>query len=203
LKTAPVAVQRESFAKDLALGSMYDDPEGIPSVVVVNTKTRERTRLRGQEPSPQGMHVQEAVIADTRRDSYAVVVMGSEKATLRYDEAYLKQMTAGGGVPTTPGPNAGAASERANVDGKPASTAATTTAASAAGSPQERSEMASRHPSMPTPPPADPGAQGRTPPGLRPPSPGGHPSRPSMKMRRSLTGPQAVRVAPPIPAPGQ
>ncbi|WP_075089973.1 hypothetical protein [Verrucomicrobium spinosum] len=52
LKTAPVAIQRESFAKNLALGSMYDDAEGVTCVVVVNTKTRERTRLKGQEPPP-------------------------------------------------------------------------------------------------------------------------------------------------------
>jgi hypothetical protein len=105
LKTAPVAIQRESFSKNLALGSMYDDAEGVTCVVVVNTKTRERTRLKGQEPAANGMRVTESVIADTRRDSYAVIVSGGEKATLRYDTAFLKQMAAGqGGGATTQTP---------------------------------------------------------------------------------------------------
>lgn len=186
LKTAPVAIQRESFAKNLALGSMYDDVDGVTSVVVVNTKTRERSRLRGQEPGANGMRVEESVIADTRRDSYAVVTMGGEKATLRYDEAFLKQMAAGGGVTPT---GSGAGQQRASghgvepsANGQPTPlTAMNGESATAAGAP-----MVNTSGSGPTP----------TPPGVRTPFPTG---RPTIANRRRLTAPQGAPQPPPQP----
>lgn len=189
LKTAPVAIQRESFAKNLALGSMYDDVDGVTSVVVVNTKTRERSRLRGQEPGANGMRVEESVIADTRRDSYAVVTMGGEKATLRYDEAFLKQMAAGGGVTPT---GSGAGQQRASghgvepsANGQPAPlTAMNGESATAAGAPPTGAPMANTSGNGPAP----------TPPGVRTPFPTG---RPTIANRRRLTAPQGAPQAPP------
>lgn len=191
LKTAPVAVQRESFAKNLALGSMYDDVDGVTSVVIVNTKTRERTRLRGQEPSANGIRVEESVIADTRRDSYAVVVMGGEKATLRYDEAFLKQMAAGGGVSPT---GAGAAQRHAANggaepmgDGQPAPmTAMNGAPAMGGGGAAPNAPMSNVAGGGPAP----------TPPAVRTPYPNG---RPTIANRRRLTAPQGVPQPPPQP----
>src|SRR5262245_60918488 len=48
-KTAPAATESPSFARDLAIGSMYQ-LGGEITVVVVNTKTDERTTLRGRKP---------------------------------------------------------------------------------------------------------------------------------------------------------
>lgn len=191
LKTAPVAIQRESFAKNLALGSMYDDADGVTSVVVVNTKTRERSRLRGQEAGTNGMRVEESVIADTRRDSYAVVVMGGEKATLRYDEAFLKQLAAGGGVSPT-GTGAGQRQAAGNGatptgDGQPAPmTAMNGAPAMGAGSTAPNASVPNVSGNGPAP----------TPPGVRTPYPSG---RPTIANRRRLTAPQGAPQPPPQP----
>lgn len=191
LKTAPVAVQRESFAKNLALGSMYDDAEGMTSVVVVNTKTRERTRLKGKDAAPNGMRVEEAVIADTRRDSYAVVLMGGEKATLRYDEAYLKQMAAGGGGGG--GANPALAAAAAAKKGNP--NAGAMTDAEAPMGAETGNDMAA---SAPPPPPKGAAAMNQNhgshptpmPPGARMPGPGmPGGGRPTVPSRRRLTAP--------------
>lgn len=210
LKTAPVALQRESFAKNLALGSMYDDAEGVTCVVVVNTKTRERTRLKGQEPGANGMRVMESVIADTRRDSYAVVVSGGEKATLRYDTAFLKQMAAGqGGGMTTQTQSNGTGQKPPPNGGAPD---AATAAMNMANMEQDQS-------GAPQPPPGaygQPPPQGANagmmngggaptplPPGIRP-LPGQTPNmgagRPNIPSRRRLTVPPN-QAPPPPPQP--
>ncbi|RBP39036.1 hypothetical protein DES53_11060 [Roseimicrobium gellanilyticum] len=93
LKTAPVVEAAQSFAQDLAIASMYQ--LGVEAtVVVVNTKTRERTILRGNQPAPTGLRVKLASIKDSQKDSSAVVEMGGKEATLRYDTTYLKQRIA-------------------------------------------------------------------------------------------------------------
>ncbi|WP_038159691.1 hypothetical protein [Verrucomicrobium sp. BvORR106] len=191
LKTAPVAIQRESFAKNLALGSMYDDVDGVTSVVIVNTKTRERSRLRGQEPGDNGMRVEESVIADTRRDSYAVVTMGGEKATLRYDEAFLKQMAAGGGASPT---GAGAAQQRAASNGaEPSSTGQPAPLTAMNGAPATGSGGSAPNASLS---PGSGNGPAPTPPGVRTPFPTG---RPTIANRRRLTAPQGVPQSPPAP----
>lgn len=209
LKTAPVAIQRESFAKNLALGSMYDDAEGVTCVVVVNTKTRERTRLKGQEPAANGMRVTESVIADTRRDSYAVVVSGGEKATLRYDTAFLKQMAAGqGGGATTQAPPHGKGQKQAPNGGAPDPA----TAAMNMATEQEQSGAAQPPPgAYGQPPPQGAntgmmnggGAPTPVPPSIRP-LPGQAPNmgtgRPNIPSRRRLTVPPN-QAPPPLPPP--
>lgn len=191
LKTAPVAIQRESFAKNLALGSMYDDVDGVTSVVIVNTKTRERSRLRGQEPAANGMRVEESVIADTRRDSYAVVVMGGEKATLRYDEAFLKQMAAGGGSSPT---GAGAAQRHSNANGAdPSGEGQSAPVTTMNGAPPMGGGATAPNTPMSN---VSGGGPAPTPSGVRTPYPNG---RPTIANRRRLTAPQGVPQPPPPP----
>jgi hypothetical protein len=93
LKTAPLPVEVQSFAKDLAIGSMYQVGEET-TVVLVNTKTRERIILRNGQSASNGMRVKLASIKDTRKESSAIVQLGAQEATLRYDTSYLKQMAA-------------------------------------------------------------------------------------------------------------
>ncbi|QIF05182.1 hypothetical protein [Roseimicrobium sp. ORNL1] len=90
-KTASVVTEAPAFARDLAIGSMYQ-LGGEITVVLVNTRTHERTMLRGSEPSFDGMRVKQASIRDTRRESSVVVEMGGKDATLYYDASYFKQM---------------------------------------------------------------------------------------------------------------
>lgn len=203
LKTAPVAIQRESFAKNLALGSMYDDAEGVTCVVVVNTKTRERTRLKGQEPASNGMRVTESVIADTRRDSYAVVVSGGEKATLRYDTAFLKQMAAGQGGGGATQASSHGMTHKQPPNGAGASPDPGSGAVNMTNMEQDQS-------GAPQPPPQGAnagmmnggGAPTPVPPGIRP-QPGQPPGmgtgRPTIPSRRRLTVPPAQMQPPPQP----
>lgn len=93
LKTAPAAIQKESFAKDLVLGSMVQfGKETI--VVVVNTKTRERTELVTGEAAANGMKIKSANLQETRQDSSVEIEKGGEVAVLHYDESFLKQLAA-------------------------------------------------------------------------------------------------------------
>jgi hypothetical protein len=120
LKTAPLPVEVQSFAKDLAIGSMYQVGNET-TVVVVNTKTRERTILRNGDSAGNGMRVKLASIKDTRKESSAIVELGGQEATLRYDTSYLKQIAA---ARTTAGrpheKSAGQTAANARVDNMPA-----------------------------------------------------------------------------------
>lgn len=91
LKTAPIAIERVSFAKDLALGAVYQIGDNT-TVVVVNTKTRERYKLVNDQPSSAGIKVKAVYKKDSRKETYVEVEAGGEAATIRYDEAYQKQM---------------------------------------------------------------------------------------------------------------
>jgi hypothetical protein len=101
LKTAPVAIQKESFAKDLVLGSVFTI-DGETSVVVVNTKTRERIKLVNDQPSSTGMKVKSTSVQDTRKDTFVEVELGGDVASLRYDENFQKQLAAQGAQPQAP-----------------------------------------------------------------------------------------------------
>ncbi|TLD70127.1 hypothetical protein FEM03_13090 [Phragmitibacter flavus] len=93
LKTAAVATQKESFAKDLVLGSMYQ--VGLETtVVLVNAKTRERIRIVSTQADPNGMRIKSANILNSRRDSYAEIEKDGEIAILRYDDRLQKQLAA-------------------------------------------------------------------------------------------------------------
>lgn len=100
LKTAPAAIQRESFAKDLALAGITRIGD-VTTVLLVNTKTREYLRLKNEEMHASGMKVKTVNMKDVRSDSSVEVIMGTETTVLKYDDGFLKQMAAQ--VPT---PNA-------------------------------------------------------------------------------------------------
>lgn len=93
LKTAPAVVENVSFAKDLAIGSHYGDTEN-PTIVIVNTKTHERTRLRKGETSANGMKLAGVKIGATRKETTVEVTLGSETTELSYNSEYLSQMAA-------------------------------------------------------------------------------------------------------------
>lgn len=96
LKTAPPAVQPESFAKDLALSSISGS-EASPVVVVVNTKTRERTTLRGGEakPADQTMIIKSVHSDAPRKERYVEVEQAGQVAKIFYDENLIKVAGAG------------------------------------------------------------------------------------------------------------
>ena len=101
LKTAPVAVAKESFAKDLSLAGISSDPGGT-TVVLVNTKTREYTRLKNDEPATNGMKVKSVHDADRRSEMSVELELGNETAEVRVDETFLKQVAASRGAPAMP-----------------------------------------------------------------------------------------------------
>lgn len=99
LKTAPAVVESVSFAKDLAIVSHYGDKEN-PTIVIVNTKTHDRIRLKKGETASNGVRLTEIKLGETRRDTVVEVVLGSETTELKYNPEYMSQMAAsGGGVP--------------------------------------------------------------------------------------------------------
>ncbi len=107
LKTAPVAVQKESFAKDLALAGGIVMGEDT-TVRLVNTKTREITRLKNHEPGPDGLKVKTAHLEDRRADTFVELERNGETAIVRYDESYQRQMAAQQGAGASPNPQGAA-----------------------------------------------------------------------------------------------
>ncbi|CAN5843781.1 hypothetical protein BH11VER1_BH11VER1_23130 [soil metagenome] len=104
LKTAAAALQRESFAKDLALAGITRIGADT-TVLLVNTKTREYLRLKNEDIHASGMRVKTVSMKETRSDSSVEVAMGSEATVLKYDTGFLAQMAAqvpspanGGGI---------------------------------------------------------------------------------------------------------
>ncbi len=95
LKTAPVAVAKESFAKDLALAGWRQAGEDN-IVILVNTKTREYSRLKNHEAGPDGTAVKTAHLEDRHADTFVELERNGETAVVRYDESFLKQMAAQG-----------------------------------------------------------------------------------------------------------
>jgi hypothetical protein len=108
LKTAPPPVQRDSFAKDLALGSISGTSDN-PTVVLVNTKTRERTPIRGFDDESNGMKIVAVQSEGARKDRYVEVEMAGEKAQIHFDETMIKtaSATAQAGQPNPGAPNTG------------------------------------------------------------------------------------------------
>ncbi len=121
IKTAPVAVAKASFAENLAIGSYYGSSED-PTIVVVNTKTGERTRLKTGVES-KGMVLKSASLGSSRRESTAVVTSGGETATLHYDDTYVRQLAAAGDR-QQPGNGAGALPNGPGTPGAAANPAA-------------------------------------------------------------------------------
>jgi hypothetical protein len=93
IKTVPLVAPVGSFAQDLVLASMYRI-SGETVVIVANTKTRERIRLRNDEPAPNGMKVKAVFIEDMRKNSHAELVLGDETVVLHFQRQAIKQMAA-------------------------------------------------------------------------------------------------------------
>lgn len=94
LKTAPVVAASASFAADLAIGAYYGDAEN-PTVVVVNTKTGERTQVKKDKPAANGMQLVGVTLGSGgRKDVAAEVTLGKETAKLQFNDGYVKQLAA-------------------------------------------------------------------------------------------------------------
>lgn len=93
LKTAPPAVQQESFAKDLALGSISGTSDN-PTVVLVNTKTRERTPIRGFDGEANGIKIVSVQSEGARKDRYVELEFAGTKAQVHFDENLIKTASA-------------------------------------------------------------------------------------------------------------
>ena len=179
LKTAPVAIAKDSFAKDLVLGSMYQVDSDI-TVIVVNTKTRERTSLKNQQPASNGMRVKEAALKDTKKESYVIVESAGEEATLHYDDAFLKQMVASNSAATNPSVNV-PAKQPARLPAMPQT--------SAPGMPPGVPMPGSNKQQAPPMPGAEAPAPPNLPPGYRPPETNSGQPAPTINRRRMLTAP--------------
>jgi hypothetical protein len=94
LKTAPQVMESVSFAKDLTIGTYYGDAAD-PTIIIVNTKTNERIRLKQDQPAANGMKLSTVKFGTSRKDVIAEVTLGSETAPIRYNDSYVKQMAAG------------------------------------------------------------------------------------------------------------
>lgn len=93
LKTVAPIVAQMSFAKDLAIGAHYGAVDN-PTVVIVNTKTNERTLLRKDQPAANGMRLKSVHFASSRKECQVEVLLGAEAAVLAYDSNYLGQLAA-------------------------------------------------------------------------------------------------------------
>jgi len=93
LKTAPTSVPQTSFAKDLAIASIYGDKRN-PTVSIVNVKTHERYLLKIGRSNDCGIELKEASIGLARKDTVVRIAMGAELCEVHYDNSYLTQLAA-------------------------------------------------------------------------------------------------------------
>ena len=93
LKTAAPVVEQASFAADLTIGTYFGD-SADPTIVIVNTKTNERTSLKQGRPAANGMKLSSVNLGASRKDVLAQVTLGTETADIRYNDTYVKQMAA-------------------------------------------------------------------------------------------------------------
>jgi len=84
--TAPVAAV--SAFKDMAIAAIYGRKDN-PTIQVVNIATKKRTRLSLDKPN-EGISLKSFSIMPSRKDTTIEVTMGTETATLHYDETYMK-----------------------------------------------------------------------------------------------------------------
>ena len=93
LKTAAPVVESVSFAMDLAIGTYYGD-SADPTIIIVNTKTNERIRLKKDQPAANGMKLNSVKVGGSRKDVMVEVTLGTETAAIRFNDSYVKQMAA-------------------------------------------------------------------------------------------------------------
>lgn len=101
LKTAPAAINHESFAKDLALAGISSSGD-ITTVILVNTRTREYMRLRNHDPAPSGLRVKQVSPSERRAEIFAELELNHETAFVRFDESFLKQIASNQAQPASP-----------------------------------------------------------------------------------------------------
>ncbi len=85
--TAPVAAV--SAFKDMAIAAIYGQKDK-PTIYTVNIATKKRTRLPIDKPNAEGVSLKSFSIMPSRKDTTIEVTMGTETATLHYDETYMK-----------------------------------------------------------------------------------------------------------------
>ncbi|MDP1589237.1 MAG: hypothetical protein Q8M07_15920 [Prosthecobacter sp.] len=137
LKTAPAPVTNAAFTKDLAIGAFYGSLED-PTIVLVNTKTHERMRLKKGQRSSSGITLDEVNLGVSRGESFVEVrASGGETALVRFDEGYLRQLAANAAkntppasAPPQPSPAAAAPARSVRVSSSSASPGQQTIAAS-------------------------------------------------------------------------
>lgn len=105
LKTAPVTTEKVSFARDWILAGCFGEADN-PMVVLANTKTRERLRLKKGEPASNGMRLHSVTSSASRKDTVAEVSMGDATAILRFDDDSLKKTKGKPGAPAVAGSKA-------------------------------------------------------------------------------------------------
>ncbi len=93
LKTVAPVVDQISFALDLTIGTYFGDSKD-PTIIIVNTKTNERINLKQGQPAANGMKLSSVKLGSSRKDVVAEVTLGTETATIRYNDSYVKQMAA-------------------------------------------------------------------------------------------------------------
>ena len=112
LKTTPPVVQVDSFAKDLALSSI-SGTSADPVVVVINTKTHERTTLRSGTAKSEGQAMTiKSIHSDApRKERFVEVEMAGQVAEIHYDENLIKVASAAAapGAATNPAMTGGRA----------------------------------------------------------------------------------------------
>jgi hypothetical protein len=181
-ETAPTVIDRKSFAEDLAIASYFGSKDN-PTLVIVNTKTRDRVSLRKGVAAGNGITLESISLAPVRSQVTAEVSLGGEKATLKYDDSYLRQMAAP--------PGKDAAGERAGTvasqPGSPLTNPGATAKGSTPSAPPQVSPNVRRHILVPRgPDPSLPGGN-VAPQGY--PSASRVPSVPDRNSRRTNTAP--------------
>ena len=93
LKTAPIATGADSFAKDLAVATYFGDIAD-PTIVIVNTKTHERTSLQKGRTAGNGWKLGVVRFGTARKDIAVELIQAHERALLKFDDPYVRALAA-------------------------------------------------------------------------------------------------------------
>ena len=100
LPSAPPTQDKVSAAKDLAIGGFYGLRDNA-TIAVVNVKTQERFNLKKGE-TLNGITLDDYSIQPTRKETTAEVSVNGEKATLHFDNSYIRQQSGASEAAKTP-----------------------------------------------------------------------------------------------------
>ena len=84
LKTLAVPVANAAFAQELIIGSFYGALQD-PTIVLVNTKTRERFCLKQGESTASAIRLAEVNVGKNRKETFVQVSHAGETVKLHYD----------------------------------------------------------------------------------------------------------------------